>query len=343
MGHDWVAPGCHEVADGVHRLPLPLPMDGLRAVNVYVLTGRDGIALIDAGWAVPGALEQLATGLREIGCRLADVRDIYVTHIHRDHYTLGPELRRRTGARVHLGAAEAPGLVAINELASNVPVSSLDQLRRAGAADLVGVIEASSSAEPWRACDWEPADRWLEPGLIDAGAGHGLEAVATPGHTTGHMVFHDLADGLLFTGDHVLPTITPSIGFELGGWELPLGHYLDSLTLLLDRPDARLLPAHGHVAESVHGRVEELLAHHERRLEQVAAALSAAMDARRPGTGLEVAARLTWTRRERAFGSLDDFNRMIAVCETLAHLDLLVAKGQLSRTTVEGVDRFAPC
>ena len=45
-----------------------------------------------------------------------------------------------------------------------------------------------------------------------------LEAVATPGHTKGHLVFHDLDAGLLFSGDHVLPTISPSIGFELGEW-----------------------------------------------------------------------------------------------------------------------------
>jgi glyoxylase-like metal-dependent hydrolase (beta-lactamase superfamily II) len=333
--HDWTAPGCHQVAAGVYRVPLPLPMDGLRAVNVYVLTGGDGIALIDAGWAVPGAVEQLAAALREIGYGLADIRDIYVTHIHRDHYTLGPELRRRIGARVHLGAAEEPGVVAINELASNVPASSIDQLRRAGASDLVGIMEQSTAEEPWRACDWEPADHWLKPGPILVG-GRTLEAVATPGHTKGHLVFHDVEGGLVFTGDHVLPGITPSIGFELGEWELPLGRYLDSLRLLLDRPDAWLLPAHGDVADSVHKRVEELLTHHDRRLDQTTTALSSD----EPSTGLEVAARLTWTRRERPFETLDDFNQMIAVCEALAHLDLLVSTGRLRRTIVRGVDRF---
>ena len=35
--------------------------------------------------------------------------------------------------------------------------------------------------------------------------------------------------GLMFTGDHVLPTITPSIGFELSDWGRPLANYLESL------------------------------------------------------------------------------------------------------------------
>ena len=38
---DWTTPGIFEVAAGVYRLPLPLPNDGLRAVNVYVIVGAD--------------------------------------------------------------------------------------------------------------------------------------------------------------------------------------------------------------------------------------------------------------------------------------------------------------
>ena len=46
---DWTAPGVYEVVPGVHRIPLPLPNDGLRAVNVYAITGSDGPVLIDSG------------------------------------------------------------------------------------------------------------------------------------------------------------------------------------------------------------------------------------------------------------------------------------------------------
>jgi glyoxylase-like metal-dependent hydrolase (beta-lactamase superfamily II) len=36
----------------VHRVPLPLPTDGLRAVNVYVVEDDGGLMLIDSGWAL---------------------------------------------------------------------------------------------------------------------------------------------------------------------------------------------------------------------------------------------------------------------------------------------------
>src|SRR4051794_27421460 len=44
----WTDPGLFTVAPGVHRVPLPLPTDGLRAVNVYVLEDGDGLVLIDS-------------------------------------------------------------------------------------------------------------------------------------------------------------------------------------------------------------------------------------------------------------------------------------------------------
>ena len=151
-----------------------------------------------------------------------------------------------------------------------------------------------------------------------------LEAVATPGHTKGHLVYHDLDAGILFAGDHLLPTISPSIGFELGEWELPLASYLSSLEAMLKRPDARLLPAHGAPGPSAHARATELLEHHEVRLGET----SRALDAAGATTASRVAQQLTWTRRRRAYDELDDFNKMIATCETIAHLDVLVDRGR---------------
>ena len=49
--HAWIEEGAHLVAPGVHRIPLPLPSDGLRAVNVYAIEGSNGLVLIDSGWA----------------------------------------------------------------------------------------------------------------------------------------------------------------------------------------------------------------------------------------------------------------------------------------------------
>jgi glyoxylase-like metal-dependent hydrolase (beta-lactamase superfamily II) len=161
-------------------------------------------------------------------------------------------------------------------------------------------------------------------------------ALPTPGHTQGHVVFVDEQAGVLFAGDHVLPHITPSIGFQPAPAKLPLGDYLDSLRLVRSYPDLRLLPAHGPVAPSVHTRVDELLDHHEERL---AATLAAVRDG--AGTAYEAARRLGWTRRHRRFDELDLFNQTLAAGETAAHLDVLVVRGELRASTVDGVVEYS--
>ena len=52
MTADWQQPGAHPVAPGIHRIPLPLPQDGLRAVNVYAVTAGSSVTMSDAGWAL---------------------------------------------------------------------------------------------------------------------------------------------------------------------------------------------------------------------------------------------------------------------------------------------------
>jgi glyoxylase-like metal-dependent hydrolase (beta-lactamase superfamily II) len=185
--------------------------------------------------------------------------------------------------------------------------------------------------------DWSAPDTWLADGEMLGLPDRWLRVVATPGHTRGHVVFSDVTDGLLFTGDHVLPHITPSIGFEPNQGPLPLGDFLDSLRLMRELPDHRLLPAHGPVRPSVHARVDELLDHHGRRLDEAGTVVGD-----ETLTAYQVAQRMTWTRRNRALVDLDPFNQMLGVMETAAHLDLLVAQGRLNATEVDGVRLYQP-
>lgn len=328
---DWTSTGVYEVAPGVHRIPLPLPNDGLRAVNVYALPTPDGLVLIDGGWAIPEAQDRLKTALAELGASLADVSRILVTHVHRDHYTQAIEIRREFGARVALGSGERPTLELLKGEHRRPLNTQMQRLRRLGAAEIADRLEAGIGAASLPSAHWEFPDEWLAEERIALSGGRTLQSIPTPGHTAGHLVFSDEEHRLLFAGDHVLPTITPSIGFEPVPSANPLGAFLDSLRLIRSRPDSRLLPAHGPVTESAHERVDQLVAHHGRRLEQTERAVS---DGAR--TAYQVAARLSWTRRERKLTELDLFNTMLATFETAAHLDLLLAQGRLSCTSESG-------
>jgi glyoxylase-like metal-dependent hydrolase (beta-lactamase superfamily II) len=321
----WTEPGAYPVAPGVYRIPLPLPTDGLRAVNVYAIEDGGSLVLIDSGWALAESRAALAAALAALGHRPGDVRHILVTHIHRDHYTQAISLRADHGTTVSLGAGEKDSVELILSGGTRPLEAQLRQLRASGAGPVIGRLRSLGMREPQGMGEWEGPDTWLDGGQEVGLATRTLRVIHTPGHTQGHVVFLDQAAGLLFAGDHVLPHITPSIGFEPVTAATPLADYLGSLRLLREIPDLRLLPAHGPVTASTHRRIDELLAHHAARLDVSEAAVAAGA-----ATAYEAALRLRWTRRERQLAELDPLNQMLAVVETRAHLEFLVAQGRLA-------------
>lgn len=327
----WTTPGVYRVAPGVFRIPMPLPDESrLRAVNVYAVRSGTDLVLVDSGWAMRGARDRLAAGLAALGAELGDVGRFLVTHQHRDHYTLAVEVRRAFGTRISVGIGEQPGLALAATPGRQQLQAQADALRRHGAGALADEVLAGLDGVDTSHL-WEPPDDWLRPPQEVAVGDRLLRAVPTPGHTRGHVVFVEPGAGLLFAGDHVLPHITPSIGFEPVAFEHPLRDYLASLRLVRGLPDARLLPAHGPVQERAHPRIDALLAHHERRLDATQALVE-----RGAHTAYEVARGLRWTRRELPLGELDTFNRMLAVLETAAHLDVLEGLGQVGAVLAGG-------
>ena len=332
---DWTRAGVFEVDPGVYRIPLPLPHDGLRAVNVYAVMTEDGLVLVDSGWGVEVSREHLEKAIAGLDRDIADVRRFLVTHVHRDHYGMAIALRREYGIVVSLGEGERAAIEVLSSSA-HLPLSEhVAAMERSGATALAAMMRERMHEVHHDPAHWEAPDDWLGDRQQLVVGERTLRVVATPGHTQGHVVFRDEAAGLLFAGDHVLPHITPSIGFEAVPVELALRDYLASLRLVREMPDVRLLPAHGPVRPSVHQRVDELLDHHGRRLDESLAAVGT--DA---ATAADCANRLTWTRRRKAFADLDPFNQMLAISETAAHLDLLVAQGRLTATDHGGARRY---
>jgi len=337
-GEIWTRPGAWPVAAGVWRVPLPLPMDGLRAVNVYILETPEGLTLVDGGWAIEESRAQLTAALSSIGRSTVDITAFLVTHVHRDHYTQAVAVRREIDARVVLGWPEKASLDRLQAGKAAGPDPRLSILAEAGAAELARRWEELRGSTRTDPSLWEMPNEWLCADSELAVGARTLGAIHTPGHTRGHYVFHDPAAALLFAGDHVLPTITPSIGFETEPTADPLGDFLSSLAKVRALPDSRLLPAHGPVGPSVHARVDELVAHHESRLQQCLDQLD-----HTGTTAAGVADALSWTGRERRLRELDVFNRVLATLETRAHLQLLAAQGRAHRRRdIDGIVRYSP-
>jgi len=322
----WIEPGAHNVAPGVHRIPLPLPGDALKAVNVYAVEDGDRLALIDAGWHRDDSWEALRGALAEIGAEPGDIRRVLVTHIHHDHYGQAPRLRAEAGASILLGEGESRSLNVIvdPEQRRLADADRIERLRQWGAAELIEPVEEAMSRNVMEGLAiWELPDQLAGDGLQVELRTRALEVVATPGHTRGHISFLDRDARLFFAGDHVLPHITPSLGVEpFGGDGMSLIEFIASLAKVRPLDVERVLPAHGPDFSGLAERVDALLDHHATRLTHCIEALR-----RGRTTAYEVAHDLPWTRRNRRSEELDLGNRLLALTETVAHLELLVVQG----------------
>ena len=145
--HAWERPGAFEVGPGVWRIPLPLPGDALKAVNVYAIPDGDRVVLVDGGWTLDrghgpagaGLLRRSATGSATSGTS-------YVTHMHRDHYTHAIALRRRFGGTVSLGEGERTALEIVNGSEFRQP--NVARMREAGATEIAREIESLGGSAP---------------------------------------------------------------------------------------------------------------------------------------------------------------------------------------------------
>ena len=327
-------------ADGIHRIPLPLPMDGLKAVNVYAIETEHGLTLIDGGWAIEVARAACwRSRLRDMGYGFGDIRRFLVTHIHRDHYTHGRRARAGVGADVALGSGRGarprPACNDLEDLAENPTVRAL---RSAGAADVAEEWERTTTARDARPGDVGPT---RTPGWTATTRSRSGPARSTPctrrGTRPGTSSSPTAPTGLLFAGDHVLPTITPSIGFEPMPSSQPLRDFMASLTKVRGLPDLRLLPAHGPVAPSSHTRSTSCSPSTRTGWPVPGRPRP---PARRPARTSHASCRGPGT--SSGYDDLDVFNRRMASMETKAHLELLVARGVASvEEGDEGVLEFA--
>lgn len=300
----------------VHRIALPNPFFEGRT-NAYVIVG-DPLTLIDTGIGTDDAFCSLETGLRKLGLGLRDIRQIVLTHHHMDHFGQAYRLRDLSGAAVFIHEADHEIVTRYNETLpeyvdqlrlmlhrAGVPVNQVEhvvELFRSGA----GRLARSVPATPLRDGQRVPVP------------GGELEVIHVPGHTLGCICLH--YGRHLFSGDHVLPGITPNIGSEVTGSRL-LTRYLDSLRRVrpLQTPDLNVLPGHGDPFPDLQGRVDALIAHHAKREDEMLALLRSTG----PQTIHELATRM--------FGELRDYHIVLGAAETWAHLEKLIDEGRVTR------------
>ncbi len=308
--------------EGVLQFTVPMPL-ALREVHVYALETDDGWILIDSGFPSEAAREQLAAELEATIGALSRVSTIVLTHFHPDHSGLAGWIQQESGCSVIIHHADWPllGRMASGDMTGDDMFTSV--ARRSG-----------FSLDDMRALFYEVNVPIVQPTLVAGGetlstGGRQLQLVWTPGHTEGHLCMFDERTGVLFTGDHLLARITPHVGRFHAAERNPLHDFEESLALVERMAPRRALPAHEGPIEDPAERCREIAAHHQQRREQVLSEIGA-----NPKAAKEIAAAIFLGRE----GAMQE---MLALSETEAHLDALVAEGLLTQIDEGEEPRYA--
>jgi glyoxylase-like metal-dependent hydrolase (beta-lactamase superfamily II) len=326
-------PPVEQVASGVWSVPVPIPDSPLRYVLSYLIEHRSGFVMVDTGWNHPESWRVLNEGLDACGIPLSAITGVLVTHVHPDHHGLSGTVREHSGAWIAMHEREADFLA--NQMnGAGLGDRMADYLRWVGAPPEHLAVFAGRQA--LRPPPMVAPDRLLAHGDLADIPGVTLRAVWTPGHSPGHLCFHDEARGLLLTGDHVLPRITPNISAYGTDPVSPLDDYLASLELLRGIEPGEVLPAHEYRFAGLDSRLDAIEEHHQERLDEIAAVLAA-----RPGRGSSawsVAEQVSWSR---PWSQISGYPRQAALGEVVAHLLHLRNHGRAACTQAGGVGLWA--
>lgn len=325
--------GTHrEVAPGVHWLRMPLPMAGLDHINLWLLADDGGWTIVDTGLRNT-RIRELWERIFATGLAGRPVRRIIVTHFHPDHLGQAGWLCARWGVPLWITRTEwlFGRMLQLDE--QEVPPESvitfyrqvgfseqmLEMLRERG----YGHYNKGVTRIP------EAYRRIADGERIDIG-GRAWQVVTGRGHAPEHACLYCAELGVMISGDHVLPKISPHIGVYPAEPEAnPLQEYLTSLPRFYELPpETLILPAHKEPFVGLHRRIDGLIRHHRERLERLRNACA------EPKSVLDTLPILF----KRALGPFETF---LACGESIAHLNHLIAEEVLVREVDgDGVARY---
>lgn len=308
-----------------HRIPLPFR---LNHVNCFLAKGEEGWTIIDAGLGYQITRDSWEEVFNTHNIKPEDVKTILLTHFHPDHYGFCGSLQAWTGAQVLMSEAgyqasqEAWAPEQFEKQKANFTLCGVPP-------HLVEDIYASS----YQFYDWVrphiTSQRFVQEGDYFNFAGLSFETVHTSGHAEGHICLYNKEKKILFAGDQVLPKITPNISYLFSGDPNPLQSFIHSLEKLKKLDIEFAIPSHGTPFTNVHERIEELIKHHQLRLEELLDIISNASNSNAYGITLKL------FRPE-----LNTHDLRFAIGETMSHLQYLIHQGEIAQENVNGVTHY---
>jgi glyoxylase-like metal-dependent hydrolase (beta-lactamase superfamily II) len=319
-------PASQSLGNGIHLVPVPLPFKSPPWVNAYVVEADGGLLLIDCGTDWEPGRQALSKGFDALGLDESAVHTLLVSHLHPDHVGMASRVVRELGCRFVMHERAGSLVTRYNDTPGYAArLADLGQAH--GVPDEV-VAAATVLHRPDYMPIIDPPDHLVADGdEIPLGNGRTLHVVHTPGHEPAHICLRDSRTGILFSGDHVLPRISPVIMYDADIGD-PLGDYMGSLRRLIDMGIGVTYPAHGTLIDQGDERARQILLHHDRRLRDM-------IDL------VRVSDTTAWHVMQQSFRpNLDAVSARLAFLETVSHLEHLRLEGRIDSEERDGVTLY---
>lgn len=308
-----------EIIKNIYIHEVTLPVNILKAVNCYIILSEDRNLVIDTGFNLPECRESLFGALNDLGVDLAKT-DLLITHLHGDHCGL---VKSFADKGVQAYTSETDGKL-INMMRSTEYKKVLDTY--INLYDLYRDSAILQDPPGFKFAEKVQIDfKFFKEGDIISIGDYNLEVIETPGHTPGHIGLYDREHKLFFCGDHILDSISPNIAFW--GFEQDiLSIYMNSLRKVYAYEIDYLFTAHRNIIRDHRRRIDELLQHHEERLQEILDII-----ADKEMSVSETAMRMKWSVRGLSWDDFPAQQRWFACGEAMSHLEHLVYIGKAEK------------
>jgi glyoxylase-like metal-dependent hydrolase (beta-lactamase superfamily II) len=317
---------------GVHRIPVPVPFpEAGGPANVYVIEEEGGgVALFDAGIGTKDGRDALHAGFERLRISLGDVRRIFVSHGHIDHYGYARAAQEASGAPVYAHARDHDKLTGRDRTIQRLDRYAAYLLKLGAPIHLLEHVKIH----------WQDALRMARPleqvEPIAAGAvlrfrHFSAEVLHLPGHTPGLVCLWAAQARVLFSDDHLLERVSPNPLLDLEGQAEPthkaLVAYLDSARRARALPAELVAPGHAEPFSGHAAIVDRLIAFYDKRQRRILELLKHG-----PRTPAELAPLVFPHAREHQL--------YLTLSEVMGNLEVLEAGGHVGRSEREGRIRF---
>ena len=249
----------------VYAIGVPMGWENRLGPTWAYFIETDKPTLIDTGNF--GSIHELQQGLKTIGRSLSDIKRFVITHGHMDHDGNSHDIIDRGGAELWAHEVFGSLLKTVNRPEQERLLQEKWKVAAFAPWDRRDIARRGGELEEYEHMEWrERQERHQEVlshlsvdrSLRDGDEVDGFRFIYAPGHSPDELCI--IFEGLLFSGDHILPKVTPhpSMNFHYGLYKdaLPESYrhgneyyglrvYLESLKKVEDlQQELTIMPAH---------------------------------------------------------------------------------------------------